>query len=298
MNYQYLIYFKTVAELQHYTRAAEALFITQPALSKAIRNLEHELGVSLFQKEGRNVILTSYGTLFYEYVKRAVEEINNGLFALRRMDAINHNTIFASVLFSMYTNYLSDRMFTFQKKHPNCRFSIEYKYTSGILHDILTGNSHLGICGNFFTKGEWLHLDKHTLFSEPVALLVNTNHPFAKKDVVAPIELKNEKFIVYTKSGLGTNMVLNDLCKPFGFLPNIVAEAYDDYGVIGMVSLGTGIAVVPQNSFISANYVKIVPFDTPEPVCRDINLVWNRCNPLPPLAQEFFDFLTSNADVL
>lgn len=58
MNFQSLVYFKTVAELQRYTKAASTLFITQPALSKAIHNLEVELGVTLFQKEGRNVTLT------------------------------------------------------------------------------------------------------------------------------------------------------------------------------------------------------------------------------------------------
>ena len=60
MNFQSLVYFKTVAELQHYTKAASTLFITQPALSKAIHNLEVELGVTLFQKEGRNVTLRSF----------------------------------------------------------------------------------------------------------------------------------------------------------------------------------------------------------------------------------------------
>ena len=77
MNYQSLIYFKRVAELQHYTRAAKALYMTQPALSKAIRNLEEELGASLFRREGRNVVLTPYGSLFYEYVKRSVEEMDS-----------------------------------------------------------------------------------------------------------------------------------------------------------------------------------------------------------------------------
>lgn len=83
MNFQSLVYFKTVAELQHYTKAASTLFITQPALSKAIHNLEVELGVTLFQKEGRNVTLTPSGAVFYEYVKRAVDEINNGMKAVQ-----------------------------------------------------------------------------------------------------------------------------------------------------------------------------------------------------------------------
>ena len=99
MNFQSLVYFKTVAELQHYTKAASTLFITQPALSKAIHNLEVELGVTLFQKEGRNVTLTPSGAAFYEYVKRAVDEINNGIAAVQHRANVERNIIFVSALF-------------------------------------------------------------------------------------------------------------------------------------------------------------------------------------------------------
>ena len=99
MNFQSLVYFKTVAELQHYTKAASTLFITQPALSKAIHNLEVELGVTLFQKEGRNVTLTPSGAVFYEYVKRAVDEINNGMKAVQHRADVERNIIFVSALF-------------------------------------------------------------------------------------------------------------------------------------------------------------------------------------------------------
>lgn len=137
MNFQSLVYFKTVAELQHYTKAASTLFITQPALSKAIHNLEVELGVTLFQKEGRNVTLTPSGAVFYEYVKRAVDEINNGIAAVQHRADVERNIIFVSALFSNYTEFLPEKIAQFRKMNPTYRFRIEYKYTSIIVNDDL-----------------------------------------------------------------------------------------------------------------------------------------------------------------
>lgn len=79
MNLSQLYYFRKLSELQHYTKAAKELYITQPALSDAIRSLEKELGVPLFQKEGRNVKLTRYGREFSVYVHDALRELDKGI---------------------------------------------------------------------------------------------------------------------------------------------------------------------------------------------------------------------------
>ena len=75
MNLNQLYYFQKVAQLQHYHQAAKELNISQPSLSRSIANLEEELGVSLFQKNGRNIELTKYGSIFLEHVNRIIEEI-------------------------------------------------------------------------------------------------------------------------------------------------------------------------------------------------------------------------------
>ena len=69
MNITQLRYFKLLAELQHYSYTAETLGIAQSSLSRSITALEDELGVNLFEKQGRNIRLTKYGTVFYEYAK-------------------------------------------------------------------------------------------------------------------------------------------------------------------------------------------------------------------------------------
>lgn len=68
MNLQWLYYFNTIAELEHYTRAAEKLHVSQSNLSHAIKELENELGVQLFERQGRNIKLTKYGEIFQPYV--------------------------------------------------------------------------------------------------------------------------------------------------------------------------------------------------------------------------------------
>ena len=79
MNLYHLRYFVTLAHLEHYTKAAEILAITQPSLSHAIASLEKELGVKLFEKEGRNVVLTKCGQAFLTDVERALDMLDSSV---------------------------------------------------------------------------------------------------------------------------------------------------------------------------------------------------------------------------
>lgn len=93
MNLQQLYYFRKLAEVQHYTKAAKALYITQPSLSDSIASLEHELSVSLFQKKGRGVQLTKYGQEFYEYVNQALGILEHGIAIMKEKSDLVTGTI-------------------------------------------------------------------------------------------------------------------------------------------------------------------------------------------------------------
>lgn len=79
MNLYHLRYFVTLAKLEHYTKAAELLAITQPSLSHAISSLEKELGVKLFEKEGRNIVLTKCGQAFLEDVTKSLDILDSSI---------------------------------------------------------------------------------------------------------------------------------------------------------------------------------------------------------------------------
>ena len=86
MNLSQLQYFRTLAKEEHYTRAAQILSITQPSLSHAIAQLEQELGTRLFEKKGRNVVLTRYGKIFLPYVEESLKVLEEGV---HRTKALN-----------------------------------------------------------------------------------------------------------------------------------------------------------------------------------------------------------------
>ena len=79
MNLSQLYYFSKLSELEHFSKAAKELYITQPSLSHAIKSLETELGVQLFEREGRRMRLTPFGKEFAIYVKRGLREIAKGV---------------------------------------------------------------------------------------------------------------------------------------------------------------------------------------------------------------------------
>ena len=296
MNLQSMLYFKTVAEFQHYTKAADALFITQPALSKAIRNLECELGVSLFTKSGRNVILTEYGHIFYEYVSRAVNEIDEGVAAIHQMAESDQNTMTLSALVSMCSLYLPDQIQHFKTTHPSCRLLIEYKFTSQIISDVLTQKKELGLCSDFDPDEPRLRVLNHvTVYREPIGLIVNKSHPLANCSKVSIEQLKNEKFVEYLRTSYGINKVIKEMCEPYGFEPNIVEEGYSDYGVIGAVMSSQKVAIIPASGFLNISSVAMVPLDTPAPITREINLIWRKDTHLSFMANAFKDLLVQSA---
>lgn len=90
MNLSQLRYFAAVAQFEHYGKAANALFITQPALSNAISRLEKELGFTLFENVGRNVTLTQSGKRLYKSVSKALAELDHGIAEARQEDEANN----------------------------------------------------------------------------------------------------------------------------------------------------------------------------------------------------------------
>ena len=93
MNLQWLYYFNTIAELEHYTRAAERLHVSQSNLSHAIKELEEELGAELFERKGRNIKLTKYGEIFQPYVQKTISSLEEGISTLKEYIDPNVGTI-------------------------------------------------------------------------------------------------------------------------------------------------------------------------------------------------------------
>ena len=136
MNLYHLRYFVTLAHLEHYTRAAELLSITQPSLSHAISSLEKELGVKLFEKEGRNVVLTKCGQAFLEDVEQALDILDSSISSLQ-MTGSGEGLIDIGVLRTLSTNLVPNIVRSYLDSHPDRQVDFRFHNSTGLTPDII-----------------------------------------------------------------------------------------------------------------------------------------------------------------
>ena len=124
MNLSQLQYFKVLAQEEHYTRAAQMLSITQPSLSHAISQLEQELGTRLFEKKGRNVVLTRYGKMFLPYVEESLKVLNEGVQRIQEVNGSRHGIIHLAYIYTMGSEFAPKLVRKFLDAYPDYDLSL------------------------------------------------------------------------------------------------------------------------------------------------------------------------------
>ena len=128
MNLSHLQYFRELAQVQHYTKAAHNLFISQPTLSHSIASLEDELGVKLFEKNGRTVKLTDNGALFAQYVERSLDALEDGIGELEKRKGRLSGTVRLGAIHSVRSAFLPEAVLAYRRTHGNL---VELKIDQG-----------------------------------------------------------------------------------------------------------------------------------------------------------------------
>lgn len=292
MNLRQLYYFKTVAELEHYTRAAEKLYVSQSSLSHAIGELETELHVKLFSRQGRNVKLTKHGELFYPHVKKTIETLENGVATLQEYIDPDRGTV-SLAAFSSLDAFVSDAIVRyFSETHRvDVRFHHAHEGFHEIRQKLLSGDVDLA----FTTKIDDPRIECRKIGVHPLVLLVPADHPFSKKESIRLQELEGENFAAFDgESQLGIE--IKQYFQQRGIHPNVIMEARQDEVIYGLVSSAHSVAITPQPLHNPPMNVKVLPIsdDIPE---RNLYLVWNKERYMPPAAGCFRDFIVEKEDL-
>lgn len=293
MNLRQLYYFKAIAELEHYTRAAEKLYVSQSSLSHAIRELEHELNVEFFVKRGRNVELTKYGQMFLPYVQKTLETLETGVAALS--DYINPNTgTVVMAGFPSLAQFAPDIIVRYvsETNRVDVRLQFNQEATYAQLRDqLLTGQVDL----IFATQVEDSRVASSYIGDHPVVLLVPQSHRLAQRDCVDLRELDGEKFIAFDTDcqlrGM-TDQIFRDLA----IQPNITTETAQDLIIYGLVAANHGVAVIPYPLGGAPYHTKILSITNAVPA-RKLYLMWNKEQYLSPAAEYFRDFIVHSGEV-
>ena len=289
MNLFHLRYFVKLAHMRHYTRAAEALCITQPSLSHAIGQLEAELGVPLFEKTGRNTTLTHFGEEFLTCAEATLATLDAGVESMRR-SARGEGLIRLGLLRTLGVEYIPRMAAGFLAARPgrDIHFTFHTDVTSRLLEGLAARRFDLVFCSK---PGEDLGLTAVPVEKQDLVLITPREHPLANRTTIDLRDTLPYPYIFFSRES-GLRNVVDDLFQRIGEHPQIACETEEDQVVAGLVAQGFGIAVVPYMELLLRLDVKILQISYP--TCeRTIYMVTDERVFLSPAAREFRQFIRS-----
>lgn len=286
MTLQQLRYFCVTAEVLHYTRAADLLYISQPSLSYALSKLEKELNMPLFEKQGKQITLTAYGAEFLPYAKRALNELSKGQERLKELRAPSAGIINLGYIYSVSFSVLPAFVDQFYA-HLGSRqtaFRFHQGMAGGLIEQLLNGSLDLLIAGKpDIDSVEYLPIASQELF-----LAVPAKHRLAAKKAVTLSDVSDEQFISITHDALIYRQIA-DKFKEASFSPNIVFEADEYSSIAASVTTGAGVAVMPRLPILDTFNLKLIPFSD-VPMTRDVCMLRYRLHTMSPAVQSVWAF--------
>jgi DNA-binding transcriptional LysR family regulator len=286
LEWQQLEYFHTVARVQHFTAAAQMLSISQPALSRSISKLEKELGVPLFDREGRHIALNRNGRMFLERTSRILQEMKE---AKRDLDEL-HNPqlghISLAFLKSLGVSYVPRMVKSFLKEHPHVHFQLYQNSSQAMIAQLKNGEVDFCLTYHAESPGEF---EWQKLWTEEFFLYVHDTHPLAQRDQVSIQDILDDKFIVL-KHGYGSRDIFDQLFASVDKQPQIAFEGEEIVSALGFVAANLGAALLPYIPGMDINEVARIPIADYR--CeRTIGLVWRKQKYMSAAAKQFMEVL-------
>jgi DNA-binding transcriptional LysR family regulator len=244
MEFRHLRSFIAVAEGLNFTRAAERLHVSQPALSAHIQELEFDLGIQLLERNRRSVKLTPAGEAFKEdaaTVLRSLSEAERRAQLVAKGKAGNLRIGFVA---SAALHLVPSIVVQFRKRHPGVTLDLLNLRTADQIARLEEGTLDAG-----FLRLPVIHrkLDVLPIHKEPFVVVLPVGHPLASKDGFQPLDVQKEDFLAY-----GRRWAPNffdrwvSIFERVGFTPRIVQETGEMSTLLALVAAGLGIAVVPS----------------------------------------------------
>ena len=281
-----LEYFSKTAELQNITKAAEALHLTQPSLSRSISSLESSLQVKLFDRAGRSVTLNHYGEIVKTYADRILTLLKAMENELNDASSKEERTI--SVTISSASSILPIMISEFNKTSPDTHFSVKQQPASLNYTDFSTDF-------NFFSTKSPINNDHTvTLLKEDLVLAIPQDYPQADQSSVRLSDFANYGFISL-QTGKDLRAITDYYCYEAGFIPSIFLESDSPYTIREFIKAGLGIAFVPEITWcmVQGKGIRLMPIRSPK-CSRYIHLSWQPNGYLSKQSIRFRDFLINH----
>jgi LysR family transcriptional regulator, low CO2-responsive transcriptional regulator len=284
--------FCQAAETSSFTAAAQALGLTQAAISQRIQALEKSLGVPVFRRQGGRVLLTDAGQQLYRYGQRilALHEEARAEISGRRTPVTGELTLAASTIPGEHL--LPAILSTLRNRYPHIQVRATVTDSSAVLQAVEHGHANLGLVGR---KDDNPHLEFRSFACDQLVLVVPAEHPWAKRVRVSLKELYTQPLIL-REAGSGLRWCLEQALAEAGKAASklqVTLELGSNEAIKDAVQRGMGLAVLSTHSIeqeLTAGKLHAVAI-TGLKLARDIFAVWDRRRVLPIPARLFLDLL-------
>jgi DNA-binding transcriptional LysR family regulator len=245
MTLEQLRIFVAVAERQHMTRAAEALHLTQQAVSAAIVTLENTYSTALFHRVGRRVELTEAGRMFLEEAREVLARAAAAELTLCELAGLKRGTLAVQASQTIASYWLPNRLVRFRQNHPEIDLRVGIGNTAQVAKAVIDGTAELG-----FIEGV---IEEPALVCEQVGedrlvLVVGPEHPWARRDRLEARELTQSDWVL-REVGSGTRSAFESSLEQLGLSPhvlNVALELPSNEAVCEAVEAGGGATVISE----------------------------------------------------
>jgi len=244
MELRHLRYFVAVAEELHFRRAAERLHMSQPPLSQQIRDLEDQVGTPLFRRTSRQVRLTAAGESFLIHARAILAQVDSARREAQAIGAGKVGRLFIGTTGSILRGGLADLLAAHRHEYPEVVSTLIEQAPALQIQALLERKADI----SFIRVPPAIDgLVAALAWKEDVVLAMSRIHRLAQRKRLALKDLRDEEFVTLMPESSDFARSLQESCVAAGFLPRVAHEVVDAQSIVGLVSAGFGVALVPAS---------------------------------------------------
>jgi DNA-binding transcriptional LysR family regulator len=284
--------FAAVVQAGSFSAAAQRLYMTQPAVSQHIQDLEHGLGTSLFIRGRRGVTLTTAGETLYEYTQRILRLVAEAESDVTNVDHLDSGQLTVGATPGVSTYLIPDWLHGFREKYPQLNIALQTDVTSKNITGIMEHKLDLA-----FVEGELEKLYRKGLghlILRPVMMVVavGQGHAWCKRDSVT-IDMLNQQAFITRQPNSRTRIWIDSVLEEHGVQPRIVGEFDNQEAIKQAVMSNMGVSILPDYTLEreqAAGLIRILPVEDIN-FERELKLLYNENMPFTPIARALLRYL-------
>ncbi|KGX91310.1 LysR family transcriptional regulator [Pontibacillus halophilus JSM 076056 = DSM 19796] len=291
MDVRQLQYFIEVAKQGSFTKASQALHLSQPALSKMIRNLETELDVTLLDRSKKQIHLTDSGKVVYEQAQRVMGMMDDLTSSLYDTVHLKKGTIHFGLPPLIGTLFFPEIIAEFRKRYPGLSIKISEFGAIKVERTVEDGDNDLGV-----TVGpvDDTLFHSYPLNKEPMKVALPYHHPLAHRETIKLAELRDEKFIFFHED-FAMHEMIRQQCIEKGFEPDVELETSQWDFMVEMIGANIGIAILPQSICERISTPKVTSIPLTDPVIPwDLQIIMRKDRYQSYAARAFLEFIQTH----